>query len=71
MRSAYQSRMTKFVWAGAAYSGAAIWTINTYNLGPIGWLIFISTAFLGLALAIAADAIFDSLKESLEDRNHE
>ena len=69
MKTVYQSRMSKFVWAGTAYTLGAIWFIREYELGSLGWLVFMSTAFLAFALAAAADAVFDSLIEKINERN--
>lgn len=67
MSNTYQSRMTKFVRAGAMiYGAAAIYIILQFNLAPIAWLIFVSTEFLAFAIATVADAVFESLKEKIE-----
>ena len=67
MSNTYQSRMTRFVRAGAIiYGAAAIYIILQFNLTPIAWLIFVSTEFLAFAIATVADAVFESLKEKIE-----
>lgn len=67
MSNTYQSRMTKFVKAGAMiYGAAAIYIILQFNLAPIAWLIFVSTEFLAFTIATAAEAVFESLKEKIE-----
>ena len=48
------------------YGAAAIYIILQFNLAPIAWLIFVSTEFLAFAIATVADAVFESLKEKIE-----
>ena len=61
----YQARVTKAVWLAAAYSmvcAAAVWY---YEMGRLGWLVWLSTLVVLACMASLADAIFDSLSERL------
>lgn len=71
--SNYQRRMTKLVWSGRFYSivGFAalvfIWFKFSKDAFIVSTLIYFSTQTLWTWIAIASDAIYDSINERLSE----
>lgn len=69
-RTPYQTRMTKFVWAGGIYAIAFPFGIEYLSAPKEYFLVYFSTLVVLFCLAAGLDATYDSLKEKLnsEDR---
>ncbi|MGZ4955578.1 MAG: hypothetical protein ACXV79_10735 [Methylobacter sp.] len=67
----YQTRMTKLVWSGRFYSIVGftalvfIWFEFSKDAFVVSTLIFFSTQTLWTWIAIASDAVYDSINERI------
>ena len=62
----YQDRMTKAIWVSTAYVLGGFFTLKHYDAPFLAWLVFFSTIAVLAGVAIAADAVFDSLRELID-----
>lgn len=63
----YQKRMTRFVVVSNAYSVIFIGLSLTGYLPSLEWIIWGTASLLLYALAIGFDAVYDSLKEHIDE----
>ncbi|MBX3628058.1 MAG: hypothetical protein KF892_23820 [Rhizobacter sp.] len=61
----YQKRMNRFVWIGNAYLLGCPVAIWYFQLGGLAWLIYASTGMIHFCLAVASDALYDSLRHKV------
>lgn len=59
----YQVRITKFIWAGHAYTWAGLIGLLLVHAPVVAWVVYLSTITLIYCIASVSDAIFDSLNE--------
>lgn len=62
----YQKRMTPFISSGTVYLVACPIALGYYSVSNVGWVIYASTVFLYLMLALGLDAVYDSLIENMK-----
>lgn len=65
----YQKRMRNAIWVSSAYGLAGLVALGHYNAPFLGWFIYASVIVLIAVILIASDAIFDSLREMLNESN--
>ena len=63
----YQKRMTKLVWVGNVYLVGAPVALWYFSLPTVAWFVYVSTLLLLYCLAVGLDAVYDSLRERMDE----